>query len=85
MPALHVSDVVLAVLLEISRTHQPAREDVAPGDRLIDDLGLESLDVALAVAELEGKLGVDPFATDATIGSVRTVGDFIAVYERAKR
>ena len=85
MPALRVSDVVRAVLLEISRTHQPAREAVAPDDRLIDDLGLESLDVALAVAELEGKLGVDPFATDATIGSVRTVGDFIAVYERAKR
>lgn len=80
-----VASTVCAVLLEISRTHQPARAAVAPTDALVDDLGLESLDVALAVAELEAKLGVDPFATDTTIGAVRTVGDFIAVYERAKR
>lgn len=80
---LSVADTVLATLLEIARTHAPARTAVAPGDVLVDDLGFESLDLALAVAELEAKLGVDPFATETTIGAVRTVGDFVAVYERA--
>ncbi len=50
---------------------------------LIDDLGFESLDMATAVAQLEVQLGLDPFATDATIASIRTVGDFVGVYLRA--
>lgn len=74
---------VIAVLLSITRTHVADRSTITAKDVLVDDLGFESLDMALAVAELEAKLGVDPFATDATIGSVRTVGDFIAVYVRA--
>lgn len=74
---------VLSVLVEIARTHQPARSSVAPADILVDDLGFESLDLATAVAQLEVQLGLDPFATDATIGSVRTVGDFVNVYQRA--
>jgi acyl carrier protein len=80
---LTVESTVTEVLLEIARTHIPDRAAVAPGDVLVDDLGFESLDLALAVAELEARLEVDPFATDATIGAVRTVGDFIAVYQRA--
>lgn len=78
-----VEAVVVAVLLAITRTHLADRSTIAATDALVDDLGFESLDLALAVAELEAKLGVDPFATEATIGTVRTVGDFIAVYVRA--
>jgi acyl carrier protein len=74
---------VLAVLVAIARTHDADRARVLPTDALVDDLGFESLDLALAVAELEAELGVDPFATEATIGAVRTVGDFLAVYRRA--
>jgi acyl carrier protein len=74
---------VLDVLLEIARTHHPDRATLAATDVLVDDLGFESLDLATAVAQLEAELGVDPFATEATITSVRTVGDFVAVYRRA--
>ena len=81
---MNVEATVIAVLLEIARTHIPDRAAVANSDVLVDDLGFESLDFALAVADLEARLGVDPFATDATIGAVRTVGDFIAVYQRAR-
>jgi acyl carrier protein len=80
-----VEETVMAVLLETARTHQPERAAVAPTDSLVDDLGFESLDLATAVAQLEVELGVDPFATETTIGSVRTVGDFVAVYQRARR
>lgn len=78
-----VEAAVLAVLDAIARTHAAARPVLAATDVLVDDLGFESLDLALAVAELEARLGVDPFATDATIGAVRTVGDFVAIYRRA--
>jgi len=80
-----IEATVLSVLVEIARTHQPTRSTVATTDSLIDDLGFESLDLATAVAQLEIQLGIDPFATEATLGVVRTVGDFIAVYERAAR
>jgi len=80
-----VEPAVLAVLVEIARLHRPDRATLAPGDVLVDDLGFESLDLATAVAQLEVQLGVDPFATEATIASVRTVGDFVAVYQRATR
>ena len=82
---LNVEETVLATLLEIARTHLPDRATIAPGDVLVDDLGFESLDLALAVAELEAKLGLDPFATETTIGTVRTVGDFVTVYQRAAK
>ena len=81
--AADVEAAVLAVLLEIARTHDAARSAVALPDALTGDLGFESLDLALAVAELEAQLGVDPFATEATLGAARTVGDFVAVYRRA--
>lgn len=78
-----VEAAVLAVLAEIARTRKADRAAVRATDALVGDLGFESLDLALAVAELEARLGVDPFATDATIAGVRTVGDFVAVYLRA--
>lgn len=44
-----------------------------------DGLGLDSLDIATIVAELEESLDIDPFARDEVrIGSI---GDFIALYE----
>jgi acyl carrier protein len=55
---------------------------------LSDDLGLlesglDSLCFAVVVARLEDTLGVDPFSADAEVGFPVTVGDFIALYERA--
>jgi acyl carrier protein len=42
-------------------------------------LGLDSLDMATLVAELERELGKDPFAVE--IPSFRTFGDFLALYD----
>lgn len=55
---------------------------------LSDDLGLlesglDSLCFAVMVARLEDGLGVDPFSDDADVGFPVTIGDFIALYERA--
>lgn len=48
--------------------------------RLGLDLGFESLDLALLVARLEVATGLDPFAEDVAITSIRTVGDVVSAY-----
>jgi acyl carrier protein len=83
MTTSSIEDVVIGVVTAIARTHRPALAQVAAGDALGEDLGFDSMDLAQAVAELEARLGTDPFATSVTIGSIRTVGDFVAAYRRA--
>jgi|GEM_PF-2017579 len=51
--------------------------------RLVADLGFESLDLAQLVAMLEIKLGVDPFANDIAITSIRRVADVIDAYSKS--
>jgi len=48
------------------------------------DSGLDSLCLAIVVARLEDKLGIDPFTADDAEFPV-TLGDFIRVYEDATR
>jgi acyl carrier protein len=57
---------------------------------LSDDLrlvnsGLDSLSLALIVAQLEEALGFDPFDTDAAITFPVTFGDFVRLYESHSR
>jgi hypothetical protein len=59
------------------------RKKLAP---LSDDLrlvnsGLDSLSLALIVAQLEEALGFDPFDTDESIKFPVTFGDFVRLYE----
>ena len=48
------------------------------------DSGLDSLCLAIVVARLEDKLGINPFTADDAEFPV-TLGDFIRVYEDATR
>lgn len=50
--------------------------------KLVDELGLSSLDLAELVASLELELDVDPFANGASIASIVTVKDLCEVYEK---
>ena len=55
---------------------------------LSDDLpllasGLDSLCLAVIVARLEDRLGVDPFGTADELAFPVTIGDFVALYESA--
>ena len=45
--------------------------------------GLNSLCVAILVANLEDELGVDPFGSGDDVQMPVTVGDFVRVYENA--
>ena len=52
-------------------------------DGLNATLGLDSLDLALIVAELDVEVGADPFAKLLSITSVRSVNDLVGAYRRA--
>jgi acyl carrier protein len=74
------------VLSEFESVAEQQNIKLAPLD---DDLtllssGLDSLCLAVVVARLEDKLGVDPFSAPADQGRLpNTVGDFVQMYEEA--
>jgi len=73
-----VCDAILRVLRESGR--DPGRK-LESATRLVDDLGLDSLDLAQTVVLLERSLGVDPFRQEVMEQpSLRTVGDLISIY-----
>ena len=47
------------------------------------DSGLDSLCIAIIVANLEDELGLDPFGAGNNVSIPETLGDFIALYENA--
>lgn len=71
-----VSSVVSDVLREKSGASTMLRGEL----RLVGDLGLDSMDLAVIVATLEQKTGNDPFAERVTIASVRTLDDLVRAY-----
>jgi acyl carrier protein len=77
-----IREAVLAVVLEIGRQQRPDLTGVEPTNALGSDLGFDSLDLAQAAAELEIRLGLDPFARYPA-SRIITVGDLVELYERA--
>ena len=76
-----VCDAILRVLRESGR--DPGRK-LESATRLVDDLGLDSLDLAQTVVLLERSLGVDPFRQKLMEQtSLRTVGDLILIYAKS--
>jgi acyl carrier protein len=74
---------VVSTLTRVARERRPQLPEIGPGSTLSADLGLDSLDFAQVVALLEQQLGVDPFASTATLSGVRTVKDLVEIYRRA--
>jgi acyl carrier protein len=66
------------VAREQDRSLVPLADEIPLGET-----GLDSLCLAIIVARLEDELGVDPFATSEEIPT--TLGEFIALYENARR
>jgi len=52
-------------------------------DTALVDTGLDSLCLAIVVARLEDKLGIDPFSMSEDNSFPATVGEFIRFYENA--
>jgi acyl carrier protein len=69
-------DEMARVAREHGKILAPLNDDVA-----LLDSGLDSLGIAVLVARLEDRLGVDPFTTSEDVQFPVTVGDFVKAYE----
>lgn len=72
---------VLATIKKVADEHQQTLA-LLPDELQLFDSGLDSLSLAVIVARLEDELMLDPFSGKTT-SFPKTVGDFIAAYERA--
>lgn len=75
-----------AVISQVKLVAEQQRKTLQP---LSDDMplvgsGLDSLCIALVVANLEDELGVDPFGVGGDVAMPATLGEFIAFYEKAE-
>ena len=73
------------ILDQIGKVARQQGKQLAP---LTDDLpllesGLDSLCIAILVANLEDELGLDPFGAGDDVTIPVTLGDFIRLYENA--
>jgi acyl carrier protein len=73
---LTIMDEMARVAREHGKTLAPLNDDVA-----LLDSGLDSLGLAVLVARLEDRLGLDPFTTSDDVQFPVTVGDFVKAYE----
>ncbi|MDA0658516.1 MAG: phosphopantetheine-binding protein [Planctomycetota bacterium] len=56
-----------------------ARQDFQDDQALVRDIGLDSLDLAATVVQLEHELGIDPFREGRT--GVQTFSELVRLYE----
>ncbi len=79
---MSVRETIVAVFTDVARDQRRA---LAP---LTDDLpllnsGLDSLCLAIIVANLEGRLGIDPLSAGDDVEIPTTFGEFVVLYENA--
>jgi acyl carrier protein len=73
-------DQMAEVAREHGRSLAPLRDDLA-----LLDSGLDSLGIAVLVARLEDRLGIDPFTASEDAFFPVTLGDFVKAYENGAR
>jgi hypothetical protein len=77
-----VRDVIYDQIKTVARQNKKTLPPLTDKVMLLES-GLDSLCVAILVANLEDELGVDPFGSGDDVQMPVTVGDFIRVYEHA--
>jgi acyl carrier protein len=77
---LTIMDQMAQVAKEHGKTLAPFDDNVA-----LLDSGLDSLGIAVLVARLEDRLGVDPFTTSDDVQFPVTISDFVRAYENGAR
>ena len=75
-----IEKTVHEVVLQIIEQRLSTVTEITNEQRLVADLGFESLDLAQLVATLEIRLGVDPFVSQVSITDMRRVSDLIDAY-----
>ena len=77
---MSIRSTVITQITEIAAQQGKRLAPLSDSLRLLDS-GLDSLCIAVLVASLDDRLGVDPFTDDAPLPV--TVGQFISLYEHA--
>lgn len=76
-----VRDTIVREIRDLLEEEQQPSQDLVDETVLLD-LGLDSLGYAILVTRLEDDLGYDPFTLMDEVVYPRTLGEFVAVYER---
>ena len=77
-----VKNAVVEVIRAVAHERGLQLPDIKDDTEIVDELGFASLTVAALIANLEERLGVDPFRSDdVMITDIRTVGDLVRAYE----
>ncbi len=79
---MSVRDTVLRVIDDVARTNGKRLPPLTDDLSLLDS-GLDSLCLAVIVANLEDELGIDPFSTAEDGALPETVGALVGLYEGA--
>lgn len=77
-----IRSTVLTKIDTVARQQYKKLGHMTDETRLLDS-GLDSLCIAIIVAELEDELGLDPLSSGTETVFPATVGDFVRLYENA--
>jgi acyl carrier protein len=77
-----IRTIVLSEIQQLAEAEQKAVPELKD-DLVLLKSGMDSLMLAILVARLEEKLGLDPFTDSADVFYPVTLGDFINAYETA--
>jgi hypothetical protein len=79
---VNVRDLIYGQIKTVAKQNKKILAPLTDKVMLLES-GLDSLCVAILVANLEDELGVDPFGSGDDVQMPVTVGDFVRVYENA--
>ncbi len=74
--------LILQTMAEVAESADCTLVDDLGDATVLLESGLDSLGFAILVARLEEELGRDPFTEQEEVVYPRTLGEFIAIYER---
>lgn len=77
-----IRDTIVTVFTDVAREQNRRLVPLADDLQLLNS-GLDSLCLAIIVANLEEKLGTDPFSTSEDLDVPSTFGEFVALYENS--
>ena len=76
-----IRSAVVSTINKVRTDSGRASMDIDDSHTLMGDVSLDSLDLAQLVVALEQQLGCDPFRDGSA--TARTVGELVAVYQKA--
>jgi hypothetical protein len=76
---------VIEIMKEVAESFDVELVAVLNDNTVLLESGLDSLAFAILVTRLEEDLGYDPFVLMDEPIYPRTIGDFVAIYDRYKR